>query len=63
MWESQGFEDDSLFSGSEVKRLKGWSVMTKPGSTNKIACQTIVDILEPCNIFRSQTTKQRIAII
>ena len=50
----QRFEDDSLFYRKPVKRLQGWinMNMSQSGITNNKECQTILDILKPCDIFR-----------
>ena len=37
--------------------------MRKSRYTRDKACQTILDILKPCDILQGQTAKQRIAII
>ena len=63
VYEYQDFEDDSLFNTKPVKRFLDWSDMRIYGSLRDQACQTILEILEPCDILGIQITKQRIEII
>ena len=58
VFEYHGFKDDSLFNRKLAKRLEDWSHMSKSGSICNEVCQTILYILEACDIFGRQTMKE-----